>query len=107
MSCVCMGLYVFICIKFVYYILLVFLAICRTVVGHLDFTRTSGPYLIYYHCSTYDMLLSLSPLLFLVNTSSCIISISFSHSLSSLPLTDFNFQPYPYVDGDNKCTRSM
>ena len=55
-----MGLYVFICIKFVYYILLVFLAICRTVIGQLDFTKTSWPYLIYSHCFMYDILLSLS-----------------------------------------------
>ena len=57
---VCMGLYVFIFINFVYYILLVFLAICRTVIGQLDFTKTSWPYLIYSHCFMYDILLSLS-----------------------------------------------
>ena len=57
---VCMGLYVFIYIKFVYYILLVFLAVCRTVIGQLDFTKTSWPYLIYSHCFMYDILLSLS-----------------------------------------------
>ena len=72
---VCTGLYVFICIKFVYYILLVFLAVCRTVIGQLDFTKTSWPYLIYSHCFMYDILLSLSSLLSLYQTLSLTLSL--------------------------------
>ena len=103
---VCMSLYVFICI------LLVFLAICRTVIGQLDFTKTFALSHLFSLLHVWHITISIS--------SSCIISISFSHSLSlhcrlptliflslslsSLPPTDSNFQPY--VDGDNKCTRS-